>query len=92
MLEGQGHYSHTYVVWFAILPFETSYFDTDPNKGRVSGSHLAVQSVVVDQKVRAIIHRFRNNGLLYSPLRPHTLNVFTDPNKGCVRQTNQGFI
>ena len=33
--------------------------------------------MVVDQKVRAIIHRFRNNGLLYSPLRPHTLNVFT---------------
>ena len=45
-------------------------------KGRVSASQ-PVQSVVVDQKVRAIIHRFRNNGLLYSPLRPHTLNVFT---------------
>ena len=54
---------------------------------------LAVQSVVVDQKVRAIIHRFRDNGLLYSPLRPHTFEcIHTDPNKGCVRQTNQGFI
>ncbi len=42
-------------------------------KGRVSASQ-SVQSVAVDQKVRAIIHRF---GLLYSPLRPHTLNVFT---------------